>query len=63
MAEDKSSLIRYDDMPKSITLKKIEWFELFAWTHAVKVYLHGKKKLKYLTDQPPDVKGSITMIG
>ena len=47
MAEDKSSLIRYDDMPKSITLKKIEWFELFAWTHAVKVYLHGKKKLKY----------------
>ena len=45
MAENKSSLIRDDDMPKSITSKRLNGLNYLAWTHAVKVNLCGKKKL------------------
>ena len=58
MAENKSSLIRDDDMPKSITSKRLNGLNYLAQAHAVKVYLRGKKKLKHLTYPQPDVKAS-----
>jgi hypothetical protein len=41
-------------MPKSITLKKLNGLNYLAWAHSAKIFLRGKQKLKYLTDNPPD---------
>lgn len=46
----KTSLIEDDDMSKSITSKKLNGLNYLVWVHAVKVFLCGKKKLKYLTN-------------
>ncbi|KAF9601707.1 hypothetical protein IFM89_022236 [Coptis chinensis] len=48
------SLLRDDDLPKSLTAKKLNDANYLAWCNAVKVCLRGKRKLKYLTDDPPD---------
>ncbi|KAF9587508.1 hypothetical protein IFM89_003526 [Coptis chinensis] len=37
--------------PNPLLLKN--YVNNLAWAHAVRVYLRGKKKLKYLTDNPP----------
>jgi hypothetical protein len=56
MAEAKTSMFKDDDMPKSITSKKLNGLNYLAWAHAVKIFLQGKRMLKYLTDNPPNKK-------
>jgi hypothetical protein len=41
-------------MPKSITSKKLDGLNYLVWARALKIFLHGKGRLKYLTDYPPD---------
>ncbi|KAF9619549.1 hypothetical protein IFM89_007376 [Coptis chinensis] len=42
-----------DFLPESITAKKLNDVNYLAWAHAVRIYLCGKKKLNYLTNNPP----------
>lgn len=44
-AEGKPPLLDDDDMPGSITLKKLNSPNYLAWAHAVKIFFHGKQKL------------------
>jgi hypothetical protein len=39
MAEAKTSMFKDDDMPKSITSKKLNGLNYLAWAHAVKILL------------------------
>ncbi|KAL5729889.1 hypothetical protein ACHQM5_002780 [Ranunculus cassubicifolius] len=49
MSEKKS----YDDIPRSITAEKLNDTNYLEWKHGVDVYLRGRKKLSYLTTDPP----------
>ncbi|KAL5724121.1 hypothetical protein ACHQM5_007422 [Ranunculus cassubicifolius] len=51
-----TQVVTEDVSPRSIVAKKLNDTNYLAWSHAVKVYLKGKKKLKYLTDDPPNSK-------
>jgi hypothetical protein len=42
MAEAKTSMFKDDNMPKSITSKKLNGLNYLAWAHAVKIFLRGK---------------------
>lgn len=41
------------DLPRSITSKKLDGLNYLSWAHAVKVYLRGKREMKFITDSPP----------
>ena len=38
-----------DDMPKSITTKKLNGANYLAWAHSVKIFLRGKKKSRFIS--------------
>ncbi|GMP98381.1 hypothetical protein CsSME_00046294 [Camellia sinensis var. sinensis] len=42
-----------DNMPKSIITKKLNGANYLAWAHAVKIFLHGMKKSRFLGKLPP----------
>lgn len=53
MAEAKPLVVKDDEIPKSITTKKLNGLNYLAWAHVVKVFLRGKKKIRFLTELPP----------
>jgi hypothetical protein len=42
MAEAKTSMVKDDDMPKSITSKKLNGLNYLAWADAVKFFFFDK---------------------
>ena len=52
MNDTRHSLSKDDDLPKSITTKKLGGPNYLAWAHAVKIYLRGRSRLHFLTDSP-----------
>ena len=42
-----------DEMPKSITIKILNGANYLACAHAVKIFLRGKKKSRYISELPP----------
>lgn len=55
MADIKPPVVKDDELPKSITTKKLNGLNYLAWAHAVKIFLRGKKKSRFLTDLSPAV--------
>lgn len=53
MPEDKTSLIKVDDIPKLITLRKLNGLNYFAQVLSVKSFLRGKNKLKNFDNNKP----------
>ena len=54
MAEPRVSVISKDDeLPKSITTKKLAGHNYLAWAHAVRIYLRGRGQLQFLTNYLP----------
>ena len=45
--------LKDDDSPKCITSRKLDGVNYLSWAHAVQVYLRSKRRLKYITDNPP----------
>ena len=52
MFDERKSLLNDDDMPKSITLNKLNGLNYLVWTHAMNNFLSVKKNLKYLINDP-----------
>lgn len=58
MPEDKTSLIKVDDIPKLITLRKLNGLNYFAQVLSVKSFLRGKNKLKNFDNKPSNIGAS-----